>query len=239
VSSTQHSADHAAAVPRIVLVPGLGLDERSSARVRRRIRATVLILPGMGRRRRVGTLAELTARLLAQLGPGPVVLVGHSQSCQVVVAAAERDDRVCGVLLLGPTTDPRLRRPAVLAARWIATAVREPWWQLPLVLGQWLRTGPVAMAQLWLRTRADRVDERLTRVGVPVVVARGTRDALCPEDWAAHLATCAPRGRFVQIAGAAHMTPHTHPDDVAELIEALVPGRPAPPGGAPVRPCGW
>jgi pimeloyl-ACP methyl ester carboxylesterase len=219
-------------------VPGLGLDERSSARVRRRTRGTVLILPGMGRRRRVGTLAELTGRLLAQLGPGPVVLVGHSQSCQVVVAAAERDDRVRGVLLLGPTTDPRLRRPAVLAARWMATAVREPWWQVPLVLGQWLHTGPVAMAQLWWRTRTDRIDGRLTRVGVPVVVARGTRDALCPHDWAAHLAACAPRGRLVEIPGAAHMTPHTHPGAVAELIEGLVAGRPAPPGAGPVRPRG-
>jgi pimeloyl-ACP methyl ester carboxylesterase len=221
VSSTQSSTDHAAAVPRIVLVPGLGLDERSSARVRRRIRGAVLILPGMGRRRRVGTLAELAGALLAQLGPGPVVLVGHSQSCQVVVAAAERDDRVRAVLLLGPTTDPRLRRVAGLTGRWIATAVREPWWQVPLVLAQWLRTGPVAMGQLWRQTCADRIDERLTRVGVPVVVVRGTRDALCPHDWAAHLAARAPRGRLVEIPGAAHMTPHTHPDAVARLLRDL------------------
>jgi pimeloyl-ACP methyl ester carboxylesterase len=221
MSSTQHSADHAAAVPGIVLVPGLGLDERSSGRVRRRIRGTVLILPGMGLRRRVGTLAELTGLLLAQLGPDPVVLVGHSQSCQVVVAAAERDARVRGLLLLGPTTDPRLRRPAVLVARWLATALREPWWQLPLVLAQWSRTGPVAMLRLWRRASRDRVDERLTRVVVPVVVVRGTRDTLCPRDWAAHLAACAPRVRLVELPGAAHVTPHTRPDEVAALARGL------------------
>ena len=220
--STQDSAGHAAAVPGIVLVPGLGLDERSSARLRRRIGGAVVILPGMGSRRSVDPLDALATELLAALGPEPVLLVGHSQSCQVVVAAAERDARVVAVLLLGPTTDPRLRRPAVLAARWVRTAAREPWWQAPLVLAQWLRTGPRAMRALWRQAAGDRIDERLRRVGVPVVVVRGDRDALCPRDWAVQLAASAPRGRLVELPGAAHMTPQTHPDDVAALVTSLL-----------------
>jgi pimeloyl-ACP methyl ester carboxylesterase len=222
VRSTQDSAGHAAAVPAIVLVPGLGLDERSSARLRRRTGGTVVILPGMGRRRPVGTLDELADQLLGELGSGPVVLVGHSQSCQVVVAAAERDRRVTGVVLLGPTTDPRLRRTVVLAARWVRTALREPWWQVPRILAQWLHTGPAAMTALWLRTSRDRIDERLRRVAVPVVVVRGTRDALCPHDWAAHLVASAPQGRLAEVSGAAHMTPQSHPDAVARLVGDLV-----------------
>ena len=206
-------------------MPGLGLDGRSSARLRRRSGGTVAILPGMGLRRSVGTLPELAEGLRAQLGSGPVVLVGHSQSCQVVAAVAERDPRVAGLLLLGPTTDPRMRRLPVLAARWVRTALREPWWQLPLVLSQWLHTGPAAMTALWRRLSGDRIDARLGRVAVPVVVVRGERDALCPHDWATHLARCAPRGRLVELPGAAHMTPQTHPSAVAELIGGLV-GRP-------------
>jgi pimeloyl-ACP methyl ester carboxylesterase len=222
VRSTQHSAEQAAAVPQIVLVPGLGLDGRSSARLRRRIRGAVVILPGMGLRRPVGTLDSLTEQLRAALGTGPVVLVGHSQSCQVAAAAAERDTRVVGLLLLGPTTDPRMRRAAVLAGRWVRTAVREPWWQVPLILAQWLRTGPRAMRTLWRQTAGDPIDERLRRVGVPVVVVRGDRDALCPRDWAAYLAACAPQGRLVELPEAAHMTPQTRPDDVAELVRELL-----------------
>jgi pimeloyl-ACP methyl ester carboxylesterase len=224
VRSTRDSTAHAAAVPEIVLVPGLGLDERSSARLRRRIGGAVVSLPGMGLRRPVGTLDELADQLLAALGSGPVVLVGHSQSCQVVVAAAERDARVTGVLLLGSTTDPRMRRLSVLALRWLRTAVWEPWWQAPLVLTQWLHTGPAAMSALWRQTARDPVDERLRRVGVPVVVVRGTRDALCPRDWAEHLAACAPRGRLVELPRAAHMTPQTRPSDVACLVTDLVVG---------------
>jgi pimeloyl-ACP methyl ester carboxylesterase len=220
--SAWDSAARAATVPEIVLVPGMGLDERSSARLRRRIGGTVAILPGMGRRRSVGTLDQLADHLLAALGEVPVVLVGHSQSCQVVVAAATRDRRVVGLLLLGPTTDPRMRSLRVLAVRWLRTAVHEPWWQVPLILAQWLRSGPAAMTALWRQLAGDRIDEDLSRVPVPVVVVRGSRDALCPHDWAAHLADRAPRGRLVELPGAAHMTPQTRPDDVARLVTDLL-----------------
>jgi pimeloyl-ACP methyl ester carboxylesterase len=204
----------------VVLVPGLGLDQRSSARLRRLVAAEVVPLPGMGRRAPVPSTDDLAVRLLAELGPGPVLLVGHSQSCQVVAAAAA-DPRVRGVLLLGPTTDPRMRRLRVLVSRWLRTAVREPLWQLPLVLAQWLHTGPRAMAALWRLLAPDRIDARLAGVAVPVLIVRGTRDALCPHDWAACLAGCAPRGRLVELPGAAHMTVQTRPDDVARLVDGL------------------
>jgi pimeloyl-ACP methyl ester carboxylesterase len=120
---------------RVVLVPGLGLDERSSARVRDRLPATVVRLPGMGLPGQVPRLD-----MLAGLGEGPVLLVGHSQSCQVVAVAA-RDPRVVAVVLFGPTTDPRLRSATSLVGRWLATAWAEPRWQVPLVVAQWARTG--------------------------------------------------------------------------------------------------
>ena len=204
---------------RVVLVPGLGLDERSSARLRERVPATVVHLPGMGLPGPVPPLEALADRLLAELGNGPVVLVGHSQSCQVVAAAA-RDLRVAAAVLLGPTTDPRLRSARALAGRWLRTAWGEPWWQLPLVLAQWWRTGPRAMIALWRVAAPDRVDSRLRDVRAPVVVVRGTRDRLCPPDWAARLGAAAPRGSVVELPGAAHMTVQTHPDGVARIVRA-------------------
>src|SRR4051812_18662166 len=147
-------------MPRVVFVPGLGLDARSSARLRRRLPADVVLLPGMGLRAPVPSLDGLADRLCAALGPGPVVLVGHSQSCQVVAVAAARDERVAGAVLLGPTTDPRLRTARGLAGRWLATALREPPWQYPLVLAQWLRTGPRAMAALWRAAAPPRPPPR-------------------------------------------------------------------------------
>ncbi len=207
---------------RVVWVPGLGLDERSSARVRNRLPATVVRLPGMGLPGPVPPLEVLADRLLAGTGEGPVVLVGHSQSCQVVVVAA-RDPRVSAVVLFGPTTDPRLRSFPGLVGRWLGTAWAEQWWQVRLVLGQWWRTGPRAMAALWRSAASDRIDRRLRSLQVPVTVVRGMRDRLCPHDWASRLAGAAPRGRLVELPGAAHMTPHTHPDDVASILRNALP----------------
>ena len=208
-------------VVRLVLVPGLGLDGRSSARLRRLVPADVVLLPGMGRREAVPPLDELADRLCADLGPGPVVLVGHSQSCQVVAAAAERDARVRAVVLVGPTTDPRLRSPAGLVRRWLGTAVREHWRVFPLVLVQWLTTGPVAMRRLWRRVAPDRIEERLPRLRVPVTVVRGTRDRLCPHDWAARLAAAAPDGRLVEVPRAAHLVVSTRPAELAAVLTTL------------------
>jgi pimeloyl-ACP methyl ester carboxylesterase len=204
----------------VVLVPGLGLDERSSAELRRRVPGTVVRLPGMGLAGPVPALDALAGGLLAALGEGPVVLVGHSQSCQVVALAA-RDPRVRAVVLLGPTTDPRLRSVRGLAWNWLRTALAEPWWQVPLVLAQWWRTGPRAMAALFRIAAPDDTDRRLRDVDVPVTVVRGTRDRLCGAAWAVRLADAAPEGRLVEIPGAAHMTPQTHPAAVAALLRSL------------------
>jgi pimeloyl-ACP methyl ester carboxylesterase len=204
---------------RVVLVPGLGLDDRSSTKVRERVPATVVRLPGMGLPGPVPPLDTLAAQLLDAAGEGALVLVGHSQSCQVVAAAA-RNQRVVAVVLLGPTTDPRLRSTAGLLGRWLATAWAEPWWQVPRTLVQWWRTGPRAMVALWRAAAPDRIDGRLRDVPVPVVVVRGTRDRLCPHDWARGLAAAAPRGRLVELPGAAHMTVQTHPDEVADVLRA-------------------
>jgi pimeloyl-ACP methyl ester carboxylesterase len=204
---------------RLVLVPGLGLDERSSARLRARVAGTVVRLPGMGLPEPVPSLDELAELLLAGLGEGPVVLVGHSQSCQVVVAAAA-DPRVAGLVLLGPTTDPRLRTAWGLAWRWLATAVAEPLRQVPLIVAQWWATGPRAMVALWRRAAPDRTDLRLRDVHGPVTVVRGTRDRLCDREWAGRLVAAAPRGRLVELPGAAHMTVQTHPEAVAGIVRS-------------------
>jgi pimeloyl-ACP methyl ester carboxylesterase len=201
----------------LVLVPGLGLDERSWRRVPTFGAADVVLLPGMGRPDPVPSFDDLVAELRAALPEGPVVLVGHSQSCQVVAAAAA-DPRVAGVVLCGPTTDPRMRPLRVLAARWLRTALGEPWEQVPLILRQWWHTGPRAMAALWRTAAPDRIERHLTGLAVPVVVLRGTRDALCPADWARQVAAAAPRGQLVELPRAAHMLPQTHPEDVVAAV---------------------
>src|SRR4051794_41883406 len=102
----------------------------------------------MGLAAPVPPVDDLAVRLLAALGEGPVVLAGHSQSCQVVAAAA-RDPRVRGVALFGPTTDPRMRPLPVLAWRRGCTGMGGAGWQGAGGLGPWGGTGPRAVGGRW------------------------------------------------------------------------------------------
>src|SRR5690606_14303036 len=104
--------------PHVVLLPGLGLDERAWARVRSSLPSptTVVRLPAMGTRPAAGTgvsvdalAGALSSALDAATGADPVVLVGLSASCPVAGETARRDHRVAGLVLVGPVTDPRGR----------------------------------------------------------------------------------------------------------------------------------
>jgi pimeloyl-ACP methyl ester carboxylesterase len=215
----------------VVLVPGLGLDERSSTRIRERVPGTVVRLPGMGLAAPVPSVDDLAVLLRAALGEGPVVLVGHSQSCQQKDPVPLTARMLAASLWTGPpTTDPRLRATWGLAWRWLATALAEPVRQVPRILAHWWATGPCAVTALWRRAAPDRIDVRLRDVGVPVTVVRGTRDRLCPHDWAARLAAAAPQGRLVELPGAAYMRKDPVPLTTRTLAASLRTGPLAPTG---------
>jgi pimeloyl-ACP methyl ester carboxylesterase len=149
------------------------------------------------------------------------VLMGHSASCQVAVhVAALVPDRVEGLVLVGPTTDPRAATWPSLVRRWLATARHEPPRQLPTLLRQYRRTGPWTMARAMDAARRDRIERAITAVVCPVLVLRGVHDSIAPADWTARLATGSSR-RAVTLAAGGHMVPLTHGGLVAAEIAAF------------------
>lgn len=215
---------------RLVAVPGLGLSVEVARRVLDLlpVRASVVLLPSFGRRARRGT--PLTPERLAELllddvasGTGPVVLVGHSAGCQLVAEAAVRaPDRVRGIVLVGPTTDPHAATWPRLARRWLRTAVHETPRQLPLLVRAYACTGLVSMARGMDAARRHRLDHVLAAVGCPVLVVRGRHDAICPATWTAALAAAAPLGRSETLPAGAHMVPVTRPADLAASIATFL-----------------
>ena len=211
---------------RVVFVPGLGLDAREWAGVWPLLAgpSTVVSVPSMGRpaRRRadlsVPALANELRDTLAE-GDG-VVLVGHSASCQVVAQAAADDDRVAGVVLVGPTTDPAAKGWLRLVARWVRTAPHERTWEVRALAPQYRRTGLRSIAAGMHRVRHHRVDDALASTSVPVVVVRGEHDRIAPQQWCRHLAEVSG-GEVRTVAGGAHMLPLTHPDAVAEAVASV------------------
>lgn len=212
--------------PTIVAVPGLGLSVAVARPTLDRLigfPGTVILLPAFGRRapRSIDPAPARLATLLLGEVPthGPWVIIGHSASCQIAAEAAVlAPDRVAGLVLVGPTTDPRAATWPALAGRWLRTAAHERPGQVPLLVGAYARTGPVSMARGMNAARQHRIDTTLADVTCPVLVVRGRHDAICPADWAAELAAATGRGFSETLHGGAHMLPVTHPDALAATI---------------------
>ncbi len=215
--------------PAVVAVPGLGLSVQVPGRALRRLQpvtaSTTVALPGYGAPGPDGAAlapAALADRLLGRLDDldvGRAVLVGHSASCQIVAEAAVRGpDRVAGLVLIGPTTDPRAGGWPRLVGRWLRTAGWERPHQVPLLVRDYGWTGPARMARAMDAARRHRIDRALRLVRCPVLVVRGRHDRIAPADWTAALAAVAPCGRVATLPAGAHMVPITHPADLATAI---------------------
>ena len=211
-------------------VPGLGLTDPTLAGVLERLGPwRVERLPGYGRRapRRVpvdppAVAAALTARLRDL--PGPLALVSHSSSCQVVAETALLlGDRVVAVVMVGPTTDPRAATWPRLVARWLATAAHEPLGQVPLLVRSYSRTGPLSMARAMGASRRHDLLRAVRRLPCPLLVTRGRDDRIAPGDWVATVAAEAPDGRSADLPRGAHMPPVTHPAVVARAVRDAFP----------------
>jgi pimeloyl-ACP methyl ester carboxylesterase len=210
--------------PHLVAVPGLGLSAAVPHRTFDHLPhpATVVELPAFGRPAPRGTDLSpeaLAAELVRNLPAGRVVLLGHSASCQIVVAAAARaPERVAALVLVGPTTDPRAAGWPGLVARWLRTAAHERPGQVPRLLHDYTRTGLAAMRRGMAAARRDHIGRTLAAVSCPVLVVRGARDRIAPADWTEALAAVAPHGRARTLPAGAHMVPMTHPAALAAAV---------------------
>ena len=106
---------------------------------------------------------------------------------------------------------------------WLRTARREDPRQVPGLVGQYARTGPVTMARAMDAARKDRLEQTLERLACPVLVVRGRHDAICDESWARAVERAASNGsRAVSLPAGAHMVPSTHGSLVAAEIAAFL-----------------
>lgn len=215
--------------PIVVFVPGLGLDGREWAAVRARLAepAEAVRLPAQGRPAAKDTDLSVEAQgrrvataLAEQPGDRPVVLVGHSEGCAVAVETATRSDRVAGLVLIGPVSDPRARTWPQTLQRWLRTAVHERLGEVPSLLPQYARTGLRSLLRGHHVMRWYPTGEALTRVTVPVVVVMGEFDRIPSREWVDGL-VAGPRRSLVVVARAGHMVPLTHPEAVAMAIHQV------------------
>ena len=186
------------------------------------------------------SIAAMATRALAQVD-GPVLPVGFSMGAIIALEMARQaPERIAGIVLLdaNPAADlperaavrPRQQadvRDGLLEAvvvgelkpRYLARANRGDRVLLGLLRGMAMDLGPdvfVAQSEA-LRTRAD-LRPVLSSLAVPVLVACGAEDALCPPSWHEAMAAQARHAAIHVVADAGHMLPLERPGIVADII---------------------
>lgn len=184
----------------------------------------VLELPGFGRAPKpahvltVEEHAGLVVALLRSIGR-PVVLVGQSMGCQVVLEAALRTpELVERLVMIGAVTDPDERSAPMQALRLAQDVLGEPPATNLAVFSEYLRCGPRRyLATLPSMLHYD-TDAGVAAVTVPTLLVRGANDPICRRPWARRLAARLAVGRLVEIPGAVHNAQHSRPRATASAI---------------------
>jgi 2-hydroxy-6-oxonona-2,4-dienedioate hydrolase len=234
----------------MILVHGYGISGRYLVPIGERLAAERAVyapdLPGHGRSddpERVLTIPELADVLAAWMsaaGIARAALLGNSMGCQIVAELALRHpERVDRLVLVGPTADPRARSLPRILPRFLWTAFSERLSLVLLVAWDFLRAG---LPRLWRELDvvfADRLEDKLGRIAVPVLIVRGGRDRLVSEEWAEELAGRLREGQLQVVPGGSHALHYGVPDELMRLMRPFLEAGAQPlyslPDGAPIE----
>ena len=217
----------------VLLLHGLGVSGRYFVPLARILaeRRHVIVpdLPGWGQSERpprplgVGGAADVLAELLDRSGHAALPIVANSFGCQVALMLAQRRPDLVGPLtLLGPTVDPRYRSWRLQVVRLSLDSIREPPALWPILIGDYTRMGVRRFAATARAALEDRPEDRVSKLGPPVLVVRGERDAITTHEWASECASLAQEGSCATVRSAAHAAHFSHPLAVARLLEAFL-----------------
>ena len=148
-------------------------------------------LPGWGKSTKpahtlgISELADVLAEWVVDRGLQRPVFLGNSLGCQILVELAVRHPgMLSGLVLVGPTVDPRARSVRQQALRLAADVPLERPSLWPIEVWDWLHMGLPHAVGIVRVMIDDRIEMKLPRVTVPILVVRGSRDPIVPQAWA-------------------------------------------------------
>ena len=206
-------------MPRLVLVHGLGVSGRYFDPLVRELSDFETVRPDL---RRFVTVEEQAEALGEVVGPG-VPLLGNSLGCQVIAELAAREPGLVGrTIFVGPTVDRRHRSWLDQAGRLLLDSTRERPSLTAIVVRDYIGANPFRVARSARSALDDALERKLPALEEPLLVVRGARDPLCPQDWAEEIACRAPHGRLEVVPGAGHAVHYSHPQALGALVRSFL-----------------
>lgn len=186
-------------------------------------------LPGYGRSAalehplHVDEAADWLAEWMGEVAVERAHLVGNSLGAQVAVAFAQRHPaRTDRLVLIAPTVDPASRSRTSQLARLAADAFLEH----PTLHLTWFRDfarcGPKYAWKTLEVALDDAIEARLPHIAAETLVLRGEHDPLVSRAWGEQVARLLPRGRYVEVPGAAHGAHHRRADEIGALVRGFL-----------------
>ena len=221
------------ALPPIVLVHGLSVSSKYMIPVAEHLAPYYQVyapdLPGFGKSDKphhILNIAELADALCAYMdtvGVYSAPMLGNSLGCQIIVEFALRyPGRVTRAVLVGPTMDRYARTMWQQGFRLMLDSVREPWTQPFVVLSDYFKTGIRRTLKTLRYGLDDRIEDKLPRVDIPILVQRGGKDPIVSQRWAEEVAAAAPRGRLVVFDDTAHTANYSSPNKLEQVTRAFL-----------------
>jgi pimeloyl-ACP methyl ester carboxylesterase len=218
--------------PPIVLVHGLGTSSRYMVPTARRLLNDFPVyapdLPGFGYSSKpkgsldIGELADVLANWMTAVGLSSAAMVGNSVGCQVIAEFGIRHKgRLNAAVLQGPTMDATDRSPAGQFIRFLTDLPREKLPEYAINAHDYWRAGIRRLLQTFQIALRDRIEDKLPRLAIPVLVMRGTNDPIVSDAWVRLLTDLLPNGRLVSTRGA-HTPNFSEPDSFAAVIRAFL-----------------
>jgi pimeloyl-ACP methyl ester carboxylesterase len=217
-------------VPPVVVLQGMAVSDYllpGCAALAEWTEVHLLDLPGYGgsgeatRKLDVRGYGEAVTQWLEAAGLERAIVMGHSSGSQVAAwVGVLAPDRVAAVALASPTISPMARPLPRLLFYWRLDA-RAPSPGLEIShLPEWKRAGPRGIAHLIRVHLADRLEEQVAQLHMPVLMIRGDQDRLTADGWIRSLADLAPKATWVKVPGA-HAFVWTDPAGWSQPVREL------------------
>ena len=216
----------------MVLVHGLGTSSLYMVPTAERLAADFPVyapdLPGFGHSSKpshalgLAALAGVLASWMTAAGLDSAAMVGNSLGCQVIAEFGLRHpERLTRAVLQGPTIDGYARTTIRQAGRFVRDLPRERVPEYFLNTHDYIRTGLRRGWETMQIALADRIEDKLPRLSMPVLIVRGANDPIVSQRWVEELVMLLPNGRLVITKGA-HTPNFSEPESFADVVRAFL-----------------